>query len=149
MKLAGTVGDILHKKGARIISITPDATVFDAVKLLAEHNIGALPVLQEGRMVGIFTERDYSRKIVLAGKSSKIAQVAEVMSPQPVLVAMNHSIEDCMEIMTDKRVRHLPVIEGGALVGLVSIGDVVKWIMSAQSAALDQMEQYISGSYPG
>jgi CBS domain-containing protein len=149
MKLAGSVGDILRQKGARIISIAPDATVFDAVKLLAEHNIGALPVLQAGRMVGIFTERDYSRKIVLVGKSSKATQVAEVMSPQPVLIEMDHSIEDCMEIMTDKRVRHLPVIQGGQLVGLVSIGDLVKWIISAQSAALDQMEQYISGSYPG
>jgi CBS domain-containing protein len=149
MKLAGSVGDILHQKGARIISITPDVTVFDAVKLLAEHNIGALPVLQDGRMVGIFTERDYSRKIVLAGKSSKVTKVAEVMSPQPVLIEVGHSIEDCMEIMTDKRVRHLPVMRGGELVGIVSIGDLVKWIISAQSAALEQMEQYISGSYPG
>jgi CBS domain-containing protein len=149
MKLAGSVGDILHQKGARVISIAPEATVFDAVKLLAEHNIGALPVLQAGRLVGIFTERDYSRKIVLAGKSSKATKVSEVMSPQPVLIEMDHSIEDCMEIMTDKRVRHLPVMRDGQLVGLVSIGDLVKWIISAQSAALEQMEQYISGSYPG
>jgi len=149
MKLAGTVGDILRHKDSRVISIAPDSTVFEAVKLLAEHNIGALPVLGREGMVGIFTERDYTRKIVLVGKSSKVVKVQEIMSPQPVLVSLGHSIEDCMELMTDKRVRHLPVVHEERLVGVVSIGDLVKWIISAQSAALEQMQQYISGSYPG
>jgi CBS domain-containing protein len=149
MKLVGSVRDVLNRKGATVIAIHPGATVFEAVKLLAEHNIGALPVIEDGRLAGIFTERDYSRKIVLVGKSSKVVLVREIMSPQPVLVEPGHSIEDCLEIMTNRRVRHLPVMDGGAVIGLVSIGDLVKWIISAQSAALDQMEQYISGSYPG
>jgi CBS domain-containing protein len=149
MKLAGTVGDILRQKGARVISIGPEATVYEAVALLAEHNIGALPVLESGRLVGIFTERDYSRKIVLVGKSSKTVKVREIMSPQPVLIGPDASIEDCMELMTDQRVRHLPVIRDGQVIVLISIGDVVKWIISAQNAALEQMEHYITGSYPG
>lgn len=149
MKLAGTVGEILRHKQSTVISVAPDSTVFEAVKLLATHNIGALPVVDAQRLVGIFTERDYSRKIVLVGKSSKVVKVQEIMSPEPVLISPEHSIEVCMEIMTDKRVRHLPVIQDGAVVGLVSIGDLVKWIISAQNAALEQMENYISGSYPG
>jgi len=122
-------------------------TVFEAIRLMAEKNIGALPVLAaDGRLVGIFTERDYTRKVALLGKTSKDTHVRDVIAHEILTVTPDDSVEDCMRLMTEKRVRHLPVVEGVNVVGIISIGDLVNWIISTQNAAIEQMEQYIAGS---
>jgi len=139
------ISTLLHHKTAELWSIAPEATVFEAIKLMAEKNIGSLLVLSGGRLTGVFTERDYTRKIALQGKSSRETRVGEIVSSEVVSVTPHHSIEDCMKLMTEKRVRHLPVLEGEKVVGIISIGDLVNWIISAQSAAIAQMEQYIAG----
>jgi len=139
------VSSLLHHKGSAVWSVSPDTTVFDAIKLLADRNIGALPVLSGGSLVGIITERDYTRKVALQGKSSKDTQVREIMSSQVVCVSPEESIEECMRLMTENRVRHLPVVEQGKLLGIISIGDLVNWIISSQNSAIEQMEQYIAG----
>ncbi len=139
------ISTLLHNKTAPLWSIAPEATVFEAIKLMAEKNIGSLLVMSGGKLAGVFTERDYSRKIALQGKSSKDTRVREIVSSQVVSVTPHHSIEDCMKLMTENRVRHLPVMEDEKVVGLVSIGDLVNWIISAQNAAIAQMEQYIAG----
>jgi CBS domain-containing protein len=139
------ISTLLHHKAAVLWSIAPEATVFEAIKLMADKNIGSLLVMSGGKLVGVFTERDYTRKIALQGKSSKDTRVREIISSQIVSVTPNHSVGDCMKLMTENRVRHLPVLEGEKVVGLVSIGDLVNWIISAQNAAIAQMEQYIAG----
>ena len=139
------ISTLLHHKTATLWSIAPEATVFEAIKLMAEKNIGSLLVMSGDRLTGVFTERDYTRKIALQGKSSKDTRVREIISSQFVSVTPHHSIEDCMKLMTENRVRHLPVLDGEKVVGLVSIGDLVNWIISAQNAAIAQMEQYIAG----
>ena len=149
MNTTGTIGNILHHKGRNVWSITPEATVFDAIKLLADQNVGALLVISGEKLVGIFSERDYTRNVVLKGRSSKETKVGEITTAVVVSVTENHSVEDCMRLMTEHRVRHLPVLEGEKVVGLVSIGDLVNWVIHAQSAALEQMQSYISGGYPG
>ena len=139
------VSSLLHHKGSTVWSVSPDTTVFDAIKLLADKNIGALPVLSSGSLVGIVTERDYTRKVALQGKSSKDTKVWEIMSNQIVCVTPEESIEECMRLMTENRVRHLPVVEHEKLLGIISIGDLVNWIISSQNSAIEQMEQYIAG----
>lgn len=126
-------------------TISPEATVFDAIKLMADKNIGALPVVSQGALAGIFTERDYTRKIALQGKTSKQTQVKEVLSREIISVTPEDTIEECMRLMTEHRVRHLPVLNGEELAGIVSIGDLVNWTISAQDATIAQMEQYIAG----
>jgi CBS domain-containing protein len=148
MKSSGTVSAVLRHKGSTVYSIAPEATVFKAIKLMADKNIGALLVMSGGKLAGVFSERDYTRKVALQGKSSKETRVREIISGEVISVGLNHSIEECMKLMTDHRVRHLPVVEGEKVVGLVSIGDLVNWIISTQSATIDQMAQYISGGYP-
>jgi|SRR5258705_5944012 IMP dehydrogenase len=147
MKTQVPVSSLLHHKGSAVWHISPEATVFDAIKLMAAKNIGALPVLSDGSLVGIFTERDYTRKVALHGKSSKDTQVWEIISNQVVCVSPDESIEECMRLMTENRVRHLPVVEDEKVLGIISIGDLVNWTISAQNAAIDQMEQYIAGVY--
>jgi CBS domain-containing protein len=149
MKSSGTVSALLHHKGAEIWSVPPETTVFEAIKLMAEKNIGALLVMSGGRLGGVFTERDYTRKVALQGKSSKETRVREVVASEIISVGPQDSIEECMRLMTEHRTRHLPVVEGEKVVGLVSIGDLVNWIISTQNAAIAQMEQYISGGLPG
>ena len=129
-------------------SVTPETTVFDAIRLMAEKNIGALPVLSEGRLLGIFTERDYTRKIALQGKSSRATQVSAVVTEKVLTVAPGDSVEECMRLMTETRVRHLPVVADGRVAGIISIGDLVNWIISAQNAEIEQLEQYIAGGAP-
>ena len=141
----GTIGTLLHHKGSAVWTIPAGATVFEAIELLAEKNIGALPVMDGARLIGIFSERDYTRKVALEGKSSRATAVREIISTAIVSVTSDHTIEEAMRLMTEKRIRHLPVIDGGKMVGFVSIGDMVNWIISAQSATIDQMESYLAG----
>ena len=145
MKTTYPISSILHQKTSELWSVSPQATVFEAIKLMAEHNIGALLVMSGGRLDGIFTERDYTRKVALQGKTSKETSVFEILSKKCVTVSPDYSVEDCMRMMTENRVRHLPVVEGGYVVGIISIGDLVNWIISTQNAAIEQMEQYIAG----
>jgi CBS domain-containing protein len=145
MQTIGTVSALLREKNADICSIGPGATVFEAIELMAGRNIGALPVLEGGRLVGMLSERDYTRKVILRGRSSKDTPVGEIMTRSPIVVASGHTVGECMEIMTDKRVRHLPVVDDGELVGILSIGDLVKWIISAQTATIDQLTSYVFG----
>lgn len=140
-----TVRQILKNKGSQIWSTQPDATVYAALQLMADKLVGALLVLADGRLVGIFSERDYARKIILHGKSSLQTHVSEIMTSDVVTVTPDHTIAQCMELMTERRFRHLPVIEGDKLVGLISIGDVVKAIISDQEFVIQQLESYISG----
>jgi CBS domain-containing protein len=147
MKIGGTVGEILRNKGSTVWSIPSTTTVFEAIKCMADRDVGALPVVDGNQVVGILSERDYTRKVVLQGKSSKQTTVGEIMSRNPNTATPSHTVEECMTLMTSKRVRHLPVVAEGRLIGIVSIGDLVKWTISAQSAALEQMENYIQGSY--
>jgi CBS domain-containing protein len=142
---SGTIGTILHHKGASVWTISPQATVFEAIQLLARKNIGALPVVEGDKLIGIFTERDYTRKVALEGKTSHTTKVREILTSEVVAISPNETVEDAMRLMTEKRIRHLPVLEEGRMVGLISIGDMVNWIISAQSAAIDQMEAYLSG----
>ncbi|MGA2684510.1 MAG: CBS domain-containing protein [Verrucomicrobiota bacterium] len=145
MKSSVPISALLHHKGTALWSITPELTVFEAIKLMADKNIGALLVLSGGKLVGVFTERDYTRKIALQGKTSKATKVSEILSSQIVSVTPHHTVEECMKLMTENRVRHLPVLENEKVTGIVSIGDLVNWTISAQDAAIAQMEQYIAG----
>jgi len=140
-----TVNQLLQGKGAEVWSVSPDITVYDALVLMAEKNVGAVLVLDGGRLVGIFSERDYARKVVLRGKSSKETPVREIMTSRVVYVRPEQSVEDCMALMTDKRIRHLPVLDRDRVIGVISIGDVVKSIISEQSFMIEQLENYITG----
>ena len=144
-----TVDAILKQKGSRVWSVPGDATVFEAIQLMAARNIGALVVLHGTRLEGIFTERDYTRKVALHGKSSKDTIVSDIISHEICVAAPDSTIEECMRLMTVNRVRHLPVLNGDVLVGLVSIGDLVNWIIRVQSMEIDQLHNYLSGQYPG
>jgi CBS domain-containing protein len=145
MTTSGTIGTLLHHKGPTVWTISDKATVFEAITLLAEKNIGALPVMDGERLEGIFSERDYTRKIALEGKSSRTTLVREIISKPVVTVTSADTVDDAMRLMTDKHIRHLPVVDGGKMVGLVSIGDMVNWIILAQSATIDQMRSYLAG----
>lgn len=140
------VGEILSAKGTDVWSVTPQHTVFAALVLMAEKEVGALLVLDGESLVGIFSERDYARKVILEDKSSKDTSVSEVMSAPVFSVGPDQSIEDCMSLMTEKRARHLPVLEDGKLIGLISIGDVVKAVISEREAVIGQLESYITGT---
>ena len=140
------VSQLLQSKGDDVWSVTPETTVYEALNLMAEKNIGALLVLEGDSLKGIFSERDYARKIILKGKSSRKIPVEEIMSSQVVCVRPNQNIDECMALMTDKRIRHLPVIESEKLVGMISIGDVVRAVISEQEFVIHQLENYITGS---
>lgn len=139
------ISEILDDKGSQVWSVSPDTIVFDAIKMMAEKNCGALPVLDGDRLVGILSERDYTRKVVLAGKSSKAIQVREIVSDQVVTVTREHTVEECLKLMTKHRIRHLPVLQDGKLTGLVSIGDLVNAVISMQRTTIEQLQTYISG----
>ena len=149
MQITGTVVVVLREKNSGITSVEPGATVYQAIEMMAGRNIGALPVLERGKLVGMISERDYTRKVVLKGRSSKDTLVGEIMTRNPLVVTPDDTVGDCMEIMTNERVRHLPVVEDGKLVGILSIGDLVKWIMSAQTATIDQLTKYVFGEHAG
>ena len=140
-----TVKELLRVKGYQVWSIGPDATVYEALTLMAEKDVGALLVLDSGQLVGILSERDYARKIVLKGKTSRETPVREIMTEKVVWVRPDQTIEECMALMTNKHIRHLPVMEEGRLLGVISIGDVVKDIISEQEFVIAQLENYITG----
>src|SRR6266436_10332459 len=148
MKVTGIVSAVLARKDPAVWSIGPNATVFDAIQQMAEKNVGALPVVDDGTLVGIISERDYTRKVFLLGKSSKETPVRDVMTEQLLTVSPGDSVEGCMQIMPEKRVRHLPVMEGTKLIGILSIGDLVNWFISAQKAAIENLERFATGDYP-
>jgi CBS domain-containing protein len=148
MKVSGSIANILQLKGRNVWFISPDATVLEAIQLLADRNVGALLVMADDKLVGIFSERDYTRKVALKNRSSKETKVGEITSPLVVSVTEAQSLDDAMRLMTEHRVRHLPVLESGRVVGMVSIGDLVNWTISAQGVALEQMQNYLTGGYP-
>ena len=143
IEISGKVSSILaHKKASTVWSIGPNAMVFDAIQLMDEKNVGALPVVDNKTLVGVVSERDYTRKVIVKGRSSKDTPVSDIMTKELLTVNPGDGVSDCMRIMTEKRVRHLPVLEGTKLVGILSIGDVVNWLMSAQKVMIDNFERY-------
>jgi CBS domain-containing protein len=149
MDVSGTIDAILGQKGHEIFSVSPDATVFEAVEIMANKNVGALLVIKDGNLVGMISERDYTRKVMLRGKRSRETQVREIMSSDLTIVTSREPVENCLRMMTDKRIRHLPVMDEGTLRGIISIGDLVKFVIASQSAAIAHLEHYISGGYSG
>jgi CBS domain-containing protein len=144
MVIAGFLGTILARKGSAVWSISPDATVFEAIQLMAVKNVGALPVVDNLRLIGMISERDSTRKVILKGLSSKDTPVRDIMTQEVLTASPSDSTADCMRVMTEKRVRHLPVLEGTKMIGIVSIGDLMKWIISAQA---EEIERYVTGDY--
>ncbi|MEK9964083.1 MAG: CBS domain-containing protein [Betaproteobacteria bacterium] len=138
-----TVKQLVDEKPHKLLSITPSMSVFEALQKMAEFDVGALVILDEGRLVGIFSERDYARKLILHGKSSKETRVEEIMTTRVVCIGPDRSAEECMALMTDKRVRHLPVLEDKKVVAVISIGDVVREMIEDQKHTIEQLEQYI------
>lgn len=143
-----SVGTLLDRKGRRVFSIAPDTSVYSAIEQMAELGIGALVVLDGGHLAGILSERDYTRKVILAGRSSKDTAAGEIMSTGLVTVNPTDSVGHCLRVMTEHRVRHLPVVAGGAVVGVLSIGDLVKQVIAEQEQTIDHLNSYIAGAYP-
>ena len=148
MELVDKIGSVLDRKGRDIWSVAPDTSVYDAIALMSEKQVGALLVLSEGGLIGIISERDYARKVILQGKSSKHIQVREIMTSPVVSVTPDATIDECMRIMTTRRIRHLPVLESERVSGMISIGDLVKWIISAHEQPIQDLHSYIAGTYP-
>jgi CBS domain-containing protein len=148
VKLHDSVERILRNKGSVVYAIAPTATVYEALEKLAENDVGALLVMDGQNLVGLLSERDYARKVILKGYSSMDLTVSEIMSSPVVTVDPTSTVDDCMHCMTDQRCRHLPVLSEGKVVGVVSIGDLVNWIINVQDMTIHQLEDYISGKYP-
>ena len=149
MKIPGNVNSVLAAKGRAIWSVPPEAKVLSAISLMAEKNVGALLVMEGSRLIGIVSERDYTRKVMLKGRASRDTDVREIMASPAITVTPEETVEECLRTMTEHRVRHLPVVESERVVGLISIGDLVNWVISAQRATIDHLEGYLSGKYPG
>ena len=143
----GKVRNILHNKGNVIFSVEPTEMVYRAIELMCEKNIGGLLIVENGKLVGIFTERDYARKLILKGKSSKDTQIRDLMTSNLVTVSPDTSIDDCMRVMTGRKIRHLPVLDNGELVGIISIGDVVHFVIEEQKSIIEHLEHYITGHH--
>jgi CBS domain-containing protein len=149
MDVSGNISAILSQKSGEIFSVSPETTVHDAVAMMDEKNVGALLVMKDDKLVGMLSERDYTRKVMLRGKKSADTNVSEIMSTNLTVAQPNEGVEECLRVMTDKRFRHLPVLDQEKVVGVISIGDLVKHVISCQSATIAHLENYISGGYSG
>jgi CBS domain-containing protein len=148
MRVLDPVSLVLRKKGCDIWSTPSDATVYSAMQLMADKNVGALLVIDQGRLVGLISERDYARKVILLGRGSKETLVREIMVPSPITIGPDCSVDEAMRLITTSRMRHLPVVSEGNTLGIISIGDLVNWIAFAQDHTIEQLEHYIEGKYP-
>ena len=149
MDVSGNIAAVLGQKNREVFSVTPDTCVDDAVKMMDEKNVGALLVMKSDKLVGMLSERDYARKVMLRGKKSSDTKVSDIMSSNLTVTHPNEGVEECLRVMTDKRIRHLPVLEADKVIGVISIGDLVKHVISCQSATIAHLESYISGGYSG
>ena len=148
MRMTGTVGSVLNRKGGEVWSVSPEETVFAAIEKMADKGVGALLVMSAGKLVGIISERDYARKVILKGKASRTTLVAEIMTSPVICETAAKAVDECMGLMSRSRIRHLPIVESDRVLGVVSMGDLVKWVVSEQEETIEHLQNYITAKYP-
>jgi CBS domain-containing protein len=148
IKMSGTVASVLRLKGSEVWFINPEQSVYEAIERMADKAVGALLVISGGKLVGIISERDYARKVILQGRASRTTRVKEIMTSPVIFLTLEHAFGQCMDFMTRNRIRHLPVVENEKVLGVVSIGDLVKWLVSEQEVTIEHLQNYISSKYP-